>query len=131
MVMGHADRIWRIPGTHRPVADLGSGASFALLYALHAAAVEKLAGERRIHYCGILAGARGAHRRELPWMEIVSGLVNDPGHSLIDFDCRLHGLSFRPGEGARSLAKPAAAAAPAGSGFARRLGRSLDEFGLV
>src|SRR6185295_4462527 len=120
--MGHADSFRRLSRDHRRAADLGSRAPGTFPSHLHTTAVAQLAGEGRVHYRRLYARACAALRRESGWVAIVSVVVNDRGNSVVDFNGSIHRLSFRAGQSARHVAKPAAAAASAGPGVAARLG---------
>src|SRR6266850_2609101 len=88
----------------------------------------QLAGERCIHHRRLYVGPGAAFHRQLAGIEIASELVDDSRHSLVSFDGGLHSLSFCAGEGARHVAKPAAATASAGAGIATWRGCALAAF---
>src|SRR5260370_11451676 len=121
MVVDCSDCFRRISRHHGTVVDLGSGTSGALLHDFHAAPVEKLAGERRVHYCWILSRVGPALHRKFPGMEVAAKLADDPGDSSVDLDSDLYGLSFRACKSARPVAESAAATAFAGSSVVARV----------
>ena len=122
LVVGDADCFRSLSSDHRRIVDLGPGTSGTFLSDLYAAAVAQLAGERRVHHCRLHAGAGASLPGELVWIKVSSKLVDDCGNSPGAYDGGLHRVSFRAGEGARHVAKPAVAAAFAGAGVVARLG---------
>ena len=101
LAMGHADRLRRVSRHYRLVAPLGSGTPGALLHDFHASAMAKLAGERRVHHRRILTCIVGCTSLAALLGSIVASIVvDDRGHSAVDHDGDLHGLSFRASQGA-------------------------------
>src|SRR5690349_4300567 len=109
MVVGRADCRWRIPRNYWVVIDLGPRTSCAVLHDFHAAAMEELASERRLHHRGIFNRARASLCRQSLAFEFHAALANDRRRPAFDPDCGLHRLFIRAGEGARPLAESFAA----------------------
>src|SRR6266498_5776371 len=93
--------------------------------------MEKLAGQRRIHYRGLLPDLSTSFRRQFDGLEIVPAMANNSGNTTVNNDRCLHRLPVRPGEGTRHVAKPLIAAALVGPGNAARGSRSYTGRCLV
>src|SRR5437660_2949195 len=128
--MGDADRVWRVSRAYRSLVDLGPGASSAVLPDIHKSSVEELAGERRVHHCGLFSCTCDAFHRKSAALDFVTTLADRWRLTAFHFDCGLHGLPFRTGEGARSLAEPTVAAASVRAGIAARFRRALANCGV-
>ena len=87
--------------------------------------MEELAGERRVHHCGLFSRIGVAFHRKSAALDFVTALADRWRLAAFHFDCRLHGLPFRPGESARSLAEPTLAAASDRAGIAARFSGTL------
>ena len=119
---------WRWPSSRVTggAADRGPQASGPLLPDLHPASVAELAGPRRVHHRRLRRRVLALHLLAAPgWRGRGSAAVARRDRAAARVATAvLHRVPVRAGQGARSLAEPAAAAAPAGAGRAGRRGRA-------
>src|SRR5256714_9648533 len=127
--MGDSGCVRSVSWSHRPALDLGPGTPGAFLHDFHAATMAKLAGKRSIHNRRLLRSAGFSFHRKLDRISITAKLVDVCGNPALDAHGGLHGVPVCPGEGARPLAKSAAATALVSAGVAAWIGSVVTNRG--